>query len=83
MVWQENRSDWVLATIVSFGVDIRPEAMRIAWADVEATLREIDAWSVAHGYLYTIANAVPPPSDAWLEAARHELYAAYDEDRKE
>ena len=26
---QENRSDWLLATIVSLGVDIRPEAMQV------------------------------------------------------
>ncbi len=56
--------------------------MQVTWAEVEETLRELDTWSAANGYMYTVASAVPPPSDAWLSAAREELYAAYVDDRK-
>jgi len=76
---QGNRDDFVLDVIVNqLGIDVRPEAMGVTWDDVKATLLELDTWSKANGYMYTVANHTAIDA-AWGEAARVALYNAYEE----
>ena len=60
----------------------RPEAMRVTWDDVKETLLELDVWSKANGYMYTVANHTKVDA-AWVEDARVALYSTYEKRESE
>ena len=73
---QKNQAAWVLDTILSLNIDIRPEAMGITWDDVCSTLTSVKAFAEDNSMLYTVANEVEV-TEEWMSTAREELYDAY------
>jgi glycerol dehydrogenase-like iron-containing ADH family enzyme len=73
---QGNRADEVLTAIHRVGVDIRPEAMGLTWADVAMTLRQLRRYVAANGLWYTIADEFEV-TDAFLAEARERIYAVF------
>jgi glycerol-1-phosphate dehydrogenase [NAD(P)+] len=75
-VLQDNDPERMLAALVRAGVDIRPEAMGITWADVGEALRTLSEYARAAGLWFTTAE-VRPFDDALIERIRRDVATAY------
>ena len=56
---QDNEPEAMLAALLRAGVDIRPEAMGVTWADVGEALRTLPAFVRDAGLWFTVADARP------------------------
>ena len=74
---QENEPERILSIIQQVGVDIRPEAMGITWADVVEAMRILPQYVEQAGLWYTIAND-RPITDEFAEHVRQRIYDAYE-----
>ena len=70
-VLQDNAPERIADAYLRAGVDIRPEAMGVTWADVDVALRTLGAFVREAGLWFTVAD-VRPFSDA-LVARVHDL----------
>jgi glycerol dehydrogenase-like iron-containing ADH family enzyme len=73
---QDNEPAAMLAAMIRAGVDIRPEAMGVAWDDVAEAVRTLPAYARAAGLWSTVVD-VRPPGDDLVERAREDLDSAY------
>jgi len=73
---QENRAEEMLAAIHRVGVDIRPEAMGVAWEDVAEAMRRLRWYVEQAGLWYTIANE-KPITEEFIAQMRERIYAVY------
>ncbi|MFL5779546.1 MAG: iron-containing alcohol dehydrogenase [Chloroflexota bacterium] len=62
-VLQENEPEAAVDWLRRAGVDVRPEAMGVTWADVEEAMRTLSTFVVEAGLWYSAANAVPVTDD--------------------
>lgn len=75
-VLQDNDPERILGALGRAGVDIRPEAMGIAWEDAATAMRRL-AWYVRYANLpYTIADARPVGDDV-VEHIRDRIQATF------
>ncbi len=58
-VVQDNDPEGMVAALVRAGVDIRPEAMGVSWADVAAAMRTLPDYVEAAGLWFGVANTGP------------------------
>jgi glycerol dehydrogenase-like iron-containing ADH family enzyme len=75
-ILQDNDPDAILAAITRAGVDIRPEAMGVTWADVEEAIRTLPEFVRDAGLWFSVVDARPIPGDI-LERVRSGIAAAY------
>jgi glycerol dehydrogenase-like iron-containing ADH family enzyme len=73
---QENRAEEMLGAIHHVGVDIRPEAMGVTWADVAEAMRQLAGYVEQAGLFYTIASDKPITED-FIERVRERIYATF------
>ena len=66
-----QRLDELLGAVTHLGIDIRPAAMDVTWADVFDAVRGLKAFVVREGLAYGIANDFDV-TDAFLEAAQRQ-----------
>jgi glycerol dehydrogenase-like iron-containing ADH family enzyme len=69
-------ADEVLAAILRAGVDIRPEAMGVTWADVSATLYDLASFVQEAELPYGIAHEAQI-TDRFIASARSQIEAAF------
>ena len=67
--------EFVVGMLMNLGVQLCGQ--KLTWDDVRQTLLSLGKWSAENGYLYTVANDITM-DDAWIEAARAQLYGAYE-----
>ncbi len=72
----EQGVDEMVAALHRAGVDIRPEAMGVTWADVEGAMRTLATFVREAGLWHSIA-AERPVDDAVVAAVRDRVVAAY------
>ena len=75
-VLQDNDPEMVLAALSRAGLDIRPEAMGIAWDDAATAMRGLGAYVRQAGLDYTIADA-RPVTDEIVERIRERVDATF------
>jgi hypothetical protein len=75
-VMQDNGAAAMLDAIHRAGVDIRPEAMGITWADVARALYGLRSYVEQAGLWYTIANETDV-NDELLEHVRSRVEEKY------
>jgi glycerol dehydrogenase-like iron-containing ADH family enzyme len=75
-LWQGNDATAMLEALHRAGVDIRPEAMGVAWDDVDEALRTLAAYVREAGLWFTVADAVPL-DESLGERARTGIEALY------
>lgn len=73
---QDNEAEKMLDALHRVGVDIRPEAMAIAWSDVELAMASLPSFVEEAGLWFTAASAMPIP-DHLVEQARSGIAAKY------
>jgi glycerol-1-phosphate dehydrogenase [NAD(P)+] len=73
---QENEPDRMLAAMQRAGVDIRPEAMGVTWADVGESMRTLAAYVRSAGLWFSVVDAVPI-DEAFIDSVRERVSAAY------
>lgn len=73
---QDNEAEKMLDALHRVGVDIRPEAMAIAWSDVELAMASLPSFVEEAGLWFTAASAMPIP-DHLVEQARSGIVAKY------
>jgi glycerol dehydrogenase-like iron-containing ADH family enzyme len=69
-------ADEMVAALARAGVDIRPEAMGVTWADAEAAMRSLGEFVRSAGLWHSIADE-RPVDDAIVRAVRDRIDAAY------
>ena len=69
-------ADEMVEALVRAGVDVRPEAMRVSWADAEAAMRTVGPFARDAGLWHTIADE-RPVDDAVVAEVRDRVEAAY------
>ncbi len=75
-VLQEHDPDEALAALHRAGVDIRPEAMGVTWADVAEAMTTLRAFVREAGLWFTVAD-VRPVTEALVETIRQGVERAY------
>jgi glycerol-1-phosphate dehydrogenase [NAD(P)+] len=75
-VLHEHGIDDMVAALHRAGVDIRPEAMGLTWADVDAAMRTLRTFVREAGLWHSIADE-RPVDDAVVAAVRDRIEAAY------
>ena len=75
-ILQENDPEMVLSALARTGLDIRPEAMGIAWEDAATAMRGLGAYVRQAGLEYTIAD-VRPVTDEIVDGIRERVYATF------
>jgi glycerol dehydrogenase-like iron-containing ADH family enzyme len=75
-VLQENDPDEALAALHRAGVDIRPEAMGVTWADVAEALTTLPAYVREAGLWFTVAD-VRPITESIVDTIRQGVERAY------
>lgn len=73
---QENKAEEILAAIHRVGVDIRPEAMGVTWADVAEAMRQMKSYTEKAGLWYTIANEKPVSED-FIKSVKRRIEEVY------
>ena len=73
---QDNEADRMLTALHRVGVDIRPEAMGVTWADVAQCLESLEEFVQRSGLWFTVANTVPVPS-SFVDEVREGVTALY------
>jgi glycerol dehydrogenase-like iron-containing ADH family enzyme len=73
---QENEPERMLEALVRVGVDIRPEAMGVTWADVEAASLALPTF-VREAGLWTTVVDLRPVTSAHVETLRDMVEGAY------
>jgi glycerol-1-phosphate dehydrogenase [NAD(P)+] len=58
-VVQDNEPEAMVAALVRAGVDIRPEAMGVTWADVDEAMRTLPAYVRDVGLWFSVADTGP------------------------
>lgn len=75
-ILQDNMAQEILATMHRVGVDIRPEAMGVNWADVEEAVWSLPSFIEEAGLWFTAASAIRLPADL-VERARDGIDRQY------
>ena len=75
-VLHDQGADGMVAALVRAGVDIRPEAMGVTWADAEQAMRTLGAFAREAGLWHTIADE-RPVDDAVVAEVRERVLTAY------
>ena len=75
-VLQDNEPEVALAALQRAGVDIRPEAMGVAWDDATEAMRTLPTYVREAGLWYTVADA-RPVTDAHVERVRDLVETGY------
>jgi glycerol dehydrogenase-like iron-containing ADH family enzyme len=73
---QDNEPERMLAALVRVGIDIRPEAMGVTWADVEAAAMALPSF-VREAGLWTTVVDLRPVTEAHVWTLRDMVLAAY------
>jgi glycerol-1-phosphate dehydrogenase [NAD(P)+] len=73
---QENDPERMLAALHSAGVDIRPEAMGVSWADAAQAMRSMAGYARESDLWFTVAD-VRPVDDALITRVRDAVTATY------
>jgi len=71
-----QRLDELLGAVTHLGLDIRPAAMDVTWADVFGAMRGLKAFVERQGLAYGIANDFDV-TEQFLNAARDRIESAY------
>ena len=75
---QDNEPATMLAALHRAGVDIRPEAMGVTWADAAEAMKTLGAYVRAAELWFTVAD-VRPMDDEFAARVRAEVAAVYGE----
>jgi glycerol-1-phosphate dehydrogenase [NAD(P)+] len=75
-VMHGSGADEMVAALARAGVDIRPEAMGVTWADAEAAMRSLGAFVREAGLWHSIADE-RPVDDAIVGEVRERIDGAY------
>jgi len=73
---QDNEPERMLAALLRAGVDIRPEAMGVTWADVGETMRTLAAYVRSAGLWFSVVDAVPI-DEPFIDRIRELVSTAY------
>lgn len=71
-----QRTEELLSAVHAAGIDIRPEAMEIAWDDVSAAMKGLKAFVEQEGLAYGVANEFKV-TENFLQEARQRIEEAY------
>ncbi len=73
---QENQAERMLAALHHVGVDIRPEAMGVTWAEVAECVATLREFSQRSGLWFTIAD-VATISESFVDRVRRDIDEVY------